>query len=382
MDKRKKYETVIVGGGPSGCACGIKLLEQNRSCCIIDKAIFPRDKVCGGLLPEKTITFIHSLMPERKKEKIQKELTIDTSKSIAFYKNNNFIVKYPTQTVFTISDRKILDNYLVEYYKKHNGIIYEGVKITKIDFNKKIIYTNKEEFEYQYLVAADGVNSYVRKELNLKPIKKISFIEYDIEKKDFDGTDDLTFFDYKGEQLGWSFPKGKYYNIGLGFPKKEKNAIEIMNNFLKELGVRNIEKYKRKGALLPNTDIVKPYAKDHILFVGDAGSFTEPMTGEGIFQALFSGVQAAISIINGKNVVKTYNKKTKTLRQSKRILKHLQWFIYHCDDLALNRLKRKPYSITKMVDGHIGKRTLNYNNLISFIISYKKYNRNDKIDKK
>ena len=383
MEKRKKYETIIIGGGPSGSSCGITLQKQNRSCCIIDKATFPREKVCGGLLPEKTLDFIHYLMPERKMKDIKQVLTIDSSNEIAFYKNNEFIVKSSVKTNFTISDRKILDSYLIDYYKEHGGKIYEGIKITKIDFDNKIIYTStNQEFEYQYLIAADGVNSYVRKELHASPVQKVSFIEYDIEKKDFDGTKAMTFFDYQGNQLGWSFPKGNYYNIGLGFPKKESDAIKITEEFLKSIGVRNIEKYKRKGALLPNKTILhKPYVKDHILFVGDAGSFSEPMTGEGIYQALFSGAKAAESIIHGDNVVKTYTKKTKTLRESKKILTYFQWVLFHCDNWALHRLQRRPHTITKMVDGHIGKRVLNYKNLVSFIISYKRYGK-EKIDKK
>lgn len=376
MQKEIFFETIIIGGGPSGSACGIELLKKNKNCCIIDKDIFPREKVCGGLLPEKTIKLLAEIMSDKTLTDINQAIKIDTSRSIGFYLNYKLMASSHTETTFTICDRKVLDNYLLDYYKEHGGKTYEGTFIEKIDFKNKKVYTkDKKIFSYQYLVAADGVNSYVRKALNKKQLKKVFFIEYDIHKKDFKYKNELSFYDQNGKQLGWIFPKGDFYNVGLGFAKKEKNAVEITEKFLKELGVKNINDYQRKGALLPNTTIVKPTDKHDVLFVGDAGSFSEPLTGEGIYQALYSGKMAALSIINNKKVLKEYIRSTKTLRQSKKIMGIAQFFIVKLDKHAVNRLKKRPHTITRMVDGHIGKRSLKYTSIFAFIKSYKNYSK-------
>lgn len=372
MSKEYQYDVVIVGGGPSGSSCGIELQRHGFSCCILDKASFPRNKVCGGLLPEKTLYLLHDIMPEKSIDKIKSDIMLDTTRTISFYHNCDFVVRSSLTTEFVITDRRIFDNYLIDYYKSLGGIIFENITIKKIDFlEKKIFLSNGVVYRYKYLVAADGVNSYVRRQLPVKKYQTVFFIEYDIKKEDFRHNDDLTFFVYHGKQLGWSFPKGKYYNIGLGFPVPEENAVKIAESFMKEIGVSNIERYTRKGAMLPNLTIDKPYWGNQVLFVGDAGGFSEPMTGEGIYQALFSGQMAAISILGQNNVVKTYAKLTKTLYQSKKVLGRLQSLFYHHYRMIFSHLQKNPYSIHKFVDGHIGKRMFRYSNMLSFLISYK-----------
>lgn len=49
------YDIVIVGGGPAGSSAGLTLSKLSSSVCIIDKASFPRSKLCAGIITQKTI---------------------------------------------------------------------------------------------------------------------------------------------------------------------------------------------------------------------------------------------------------------------------------------------------------------------------------------
>ena len=59
-----KYDTVVIGAGPSGSACGITLQRRGIKNCLIDKAVFPRHKTCAGLVTGKTYKLINKLFGE------------------------------------------------------------------------------------------------------------------------------------------------------------------------------------------------------------------------------------------------------------------------------------------------------------------------------
>lgn len=44
----ESFDTIIVGGGPAGAACAARLRERGRDCLVLDKADFPREKLCAG----------------------------------------------------------------------------------------------------------------------------------------------------------------------------------------------------------------------------------------------------------------------------------------------------------------------------------------------
>ena len=59
-----KTDICIVGAGPGGAAAALKLAYANQSCILLDKATFPRDKICGDALSGKVSTVLNRLDPE------------------------------------------------------------------------------------------------------------------------------------------------------------------------------------------------------------------------------------------------------------------------------------------------------------------------------
>jgi menaquinone-9 beta-reductase len=50
---RQIYDVIIIGAGPAGCAAARTLASAGFSVGLFDKAIFPRDKICGdALIPD------------------------------------------------------------------------------------------------------------------------------------------------------------------------------------------------------------------------------------------------------------------------------------------------------------------------------------------
>ncbi|MCB1029255.1 MAG: FAD-dependent oxidoreductase, partial [Microthrixaceae bacterium] len=53
--------TVIVGAGPAGCAAAITLARSGSPVTLIDKATFPRDKICGDGLTTGALRELEAL---------------------------------------------------------------------------------------------------------------------------------------------------------------------------------------------------------------------------------------------------------------------------------------------------------------------------------
>jgi len=55
------WDCVVIGAGPSGCAFAISAVSAGVSVLLIDKSNFPRDKVCGCCLNERSVYFLNKL---------------------------------------------------------------------------------------------------------------------------------------------------------------------------------------------------------------------------------------------------------------------------------------------------------------------------------
>ena len=64
----KKVDVLIVGAGPAGSTCGYLLKKAGIDCLLIDRAKFPRDKLCGGGLTPKCWKLLEELIPGYKYE--------------------------------------------------------------------------------------------------------------------------------------------------------------------------------------------------------------------------------------------------------------------------------------------------------------------------
>ena len=55
------FDVIIIGGGPGGSTAGYILAKLGLSTLIIDKEVFPRDKLCGGLVSLKSVHVLNKI---------------------------------------------------------------------------------------------------------------------------------------------------------------------------------------------------------------------------------------------------------------------------------------------------------------------------------
>lgn len=314
----KNIDVVIVGGGPAGISLAYILHQKKISCCIVDKAVFPREKLCGGLVTQKTVDIYRKIygdseMPYKVKTDV-----------VGLYFQHKCVNKVKTDYPFLLVNRFDFDYNLVTRYKKCGGIIYEGVTICEI--NTEINYiklSNGEEITYKYLVGADGANSVIRKYVDKKYRPDGLCMEINKECAIKDKEIQLH-FGVLNKGYGWIFPKNDTLTIGYGgVINANKNIAKGFDNYLSDCNLEIRE--KAKGFPLTfGTYVKKPY-NGNIFLIGDAAGLTDPVTGEGLYYAFLSAYVLANSLDlknplkSGLNYYQSVKKLQKTIKSVRRM---------------------------------------------------------------
>ena len=60
-EQDRRFDAIVVGGGPGGAAAAARLALMGRSVLLIEKGVFPRDKVCGDAVGGKSLSHVADL---------------------------------------------------------------------------------------------------------------------------------------------------------------------------------------------------------------------------------------------------------------------------------------------------------------------------------
>ena len=117
----KKYDVVIVGGGPAGSTCALSLKNSGLKILLLEKHRFPRNKVCGDCIPSKALFVLQSISPDYFQQFLhypQKTLITKTK----FFINNksNFEIKWKNESY--LCKREDYDLFLLEMSKQETNI--------------------------------------------------------------------------------------------------------------------------------------------------------------------------------------------------------------------------------------------------------------------
>lgn len=287
-------DVVIIGGGPAGISAGVVLQRKGYKTCIIDTQVFPREKLCAGVLTVKSIRLIKHIYKGFKLE----NLRIKHIHKIAYFYNHKLIGKYTIDNAYSVINRTEFDNSLLQYYKNIGGLVFEGQRNYKIDYDKNMVkLSDGREIQYQFLIGADGINSKVR--TYIKPTWKASVLCFEKFIPN-DANEDMIEIDFGGILGGysWRIPGRDRIGIGLGefYIRGMKRKPEKYRKYFASQGVNELDDIK--GAFVSYGNFIRKPIKNNVLLVGDAAGLVDAITGEGIFFAIESGRQAALSIVD------------------------------------------------------------------------------------
>jgi geranylgeranyl reductase family protein len=300
------YDVVVVGAGPAGATAAKFLAEKGVNVLLTDKHTFPRDKPCGGMLTVRTF---------KRFPYIPKELISASSFGGSIYSSSlkHRVVVQRDEPVAAFVVRKDFDHALVRLAQKNGAEFRDGltaIDIHRVNGKAAVTFDNGESIESHLVIGADGVWSVVAKKAGLGQhyphISRCLFQEVPVtdehfkEKKDFHLF--LKFMGVNG--FGWIAPKNGLVNIGIGeiqpssSRRRETRPLkEVYHEFIRVLKMRNlipptITTESTQGGALPLRPLERTFA-DRILLCGDAAGQMNPLTGDGIYYAMSSGLFAA-----------------------------------------------------------------------------------------
>lgn len=325
-DENGAYDVVIVGGGPSGSTSGYILSKAGLKVVIVDKARFPRQKLCAGLITQKTIRLICSLFSETVDSLLKREvINFETNYFEVFFRNRCIAKVHHDSMPFYCVDRSVYDNFFLQKAREEGAEILEGETAVSTDYRKNEVMTSSgKTLRSKHIIGADGVYSRVRKEVFFERQKSdlwqrnlATAFEVLVERDRVRNAEDYSkiFYGYVKWGYAWLFPNKDRVKIGLGGlnVKNGKVLLFLFRRFLSSLGLSNYSETRVQGHAVPYGNFLENPVRESTLLVGDAAGFADPLLGEGIYYAHKSAQLASLAIIQetveGKNAGIIYRKK-------------------------------------------------------------------------
>jgi len=325
------YDVVVVGGGPAGSSTACTVAKSGLSVLLIDKSEFPRDKCCGDGLTTMALRLSEELGLEIFN---LDNLEVVGEAVIHFPSGRREVFPLPGKGLFAaVVPRAEYDLALIDLARELMVDVRLGHKFSSINLDGERTFLDIEglgEVETSFVVAADGAWSPVRRSLNLGEDQSrgewLAFRQY-ISGVETDRNNLHVWFE-KDLLPGyaWSFPlpDGKA-NVGFGVLKSKHSSASETAQLARDLLNRdsisetlggNIKLEGRQTAWpIPARISSQQLTSGSVIFVGDAAASTDVLTGEGIGQALLTGILAGEAIKSGgsqKTVTSLYEKSVRS----------------------------------------------------------------------
>lgn len=296
-------DVLIVGGGPAGSSCAKQLSQSGMDVVVMDKAVFPREKVCAGWI---TPAVLDALELDSDGYGQNHVLQAISSFRTGMIDGNDIETQYSDTISYGIR-RYEFDDYLLH---RSGARLKLGQPLNSLVRDGKHWIVN-DSISTPLVIGAGGhfcpVARYMGAQVgSTEPAIAAKEIEFKMDAYQYDNCmvrgdmPELYFCkDLKG--YGWCFSKGEYLNIGLGREDSHglSAKLEYFCDFLKQRGriPQNIPHHFHGHAYLLHGHEMRRHIADGMLLIGDSAGLAYPQSGEGIRPAVESGLMAADAII-------------------------------------------------------------------------------------
>lgn len=372
----RRYGAVVVGAGPAGSATAALLAEHGHSVLVLDKAQFPRPKLCGEYLSPEAARILDRLGVLK---------TVDEAgavplRGMRIWAPDGTVLEalYPTSGPYRgyrdhalAVRRLVLDQILLERVKslpvdvrechRVEDLLLDGAQVVGVS----VAGPAGEAFEVRspLVIGADGRQSVVAHRLGLvhpHRLRRLALLAYVEGLGDFESRGEI-YVDPPDYAILNPVAAG-VVSLSLVVPLEHATpfAGRLERFFfarLKQLGhlwprIAGMRLAGPVSALGPLAYRVAPPRHGGVLLVGDAAGFYDPFTGEGIYTALRSAELAA-EVVHGAiargdfssaALAPYWQARRQAFKDKERVTRLLQVVIGHrwLANLVAHRLARRP----------------------------------------
>ena len=279
-----RYDVLVVGGGPAGSTTAYRLADEGARVLLVDKAVFPRDKPCGGGLTMRAIR----QCPVDPSPVVEEEVDIVELR----FRYSSAVERRSARPVIRMTQRRRLDAFLLDAARERGVEVREGTTIDVADVPADVV------------VGADGANGTTARRFGLGGgiVHGVAYegnVPYGVASRDrYRNRAVIELADIPGG-YGWVFAKGDHVNVGVGAWQSEGPRIrEHLARVCEAHDLEPAQLESLRGHRLPLRRPGVRIAGPRALLVGDAAGLIDPVSGDGMYECFVSSKLAAAAVLD------------------------------------------------------------------------------------
>jgi len=302
-----EFDVIVVGGGPAGSACATVLAGRGHSVAVLERARFPREKICGDTLNPRSWELLETLgvSGELRRSQLVAVSALRVFNSRGQCARSRILPQ--ASRSLTAVRRSLFDTVLLRHASRMGAQVFEETTAVEVEPGRWVRLKARHPGgswtgSCRYLVGADGRNSTVARALLPR------------QDESGDGRIGLQWYTAAQERLTdeihlYLLPFGYFGIVSIG--PEAANLAMVLDTRRTSTGVRDIagllqlmrhsnsaiDRTLRDLTPLSPVQTTSPITprparrgRENVVLIGDAGRIVEPFTGEGIYFALRDGV--------------------------------------------------------------------------------------------
>ncbi len=293
----------MAGGGPAGSACAFRLASRGVRCLLLDGAVFPRDKTCGGALSHRGAALLLSSGMLTRRE--LRSLTLAARTSLDLYRRDELLCSCdaggpPVRLV----SRRDFDALLLRRAEEAGAALRQGEAVLEVRPGE-VTTSLGRSLGWSFLVGADGARSVVRRSIGAGSGRGLGLgmeVFLPMERVP-PGIRDRLGIRFGDIPYGycWTFPGADSLCAGAGAVGSPASGADVragLERLLGSIGAGPLQT-RPAGAPIPSLSLHRRMGRGRVYLAGDAAGLVDQVSGEGISHALESGMLVADAIAGG-----------------------------------------------------------------------------------